>query len=77
MNQKQYIGNGKKKKDNWRKASICLDDLIKYVQDRAVQPANNGKTYINIDINDKQPDQWGNDLSISIDTYREDTRNAI
>jgi len=77
MNSKIYVGNGKKKKDNWLKASICLDDLMKYVSDRAVQQANNGKTYINLDINLKdQPDHFGNDVSISIDTYREDQRIA-
>ena len=78
MNSKQYIGNGTQKKSDWIKASICLDDIMKYVSDRAVQPANNGKTYINVDINLKdKPDQWGKDVAISIDTYREDTRNAI
>ena len=75
---KIYIGQGKKQNDTWFKSSICLDELIKYVSDRAVQPAKNGKTYINVNINIKdQLDQYGNDVSLVIDTYREDTRNAI
>ena len=61
-----YLGNGKKMKDNWRKSSICLSDIPKeHIFEYK------GKKYIKININDKeQADQFGKDLSISLDTFK-------
>ena len=61
-----YCGSGKKQNEKWLKASICLTDL----------PAEhifeyNGKKYLklNININD-QPNQFGKDVSLSVDTWK-------
>ena len=69
MEQKEkaiYIGNGKKQKDNWFKSSLCLTDI----------PAEhifeyNGKKYIKVNINVKdEADQYGKDVSITVDTWK-------
>lgn len=63
---KTYVGNGRKRNDKWLKASICLTDALQFGK----VSQKNGKTYVNIDINVKdQPDQYNNDVSISIDEY--------
>ena len=61
-----YIGNGKKQKDNWRKSSLCLSDIPKeHVFEY------NGKKYVKVNISDKdQPDQYGKDVSITVDTWK-------
>jgi hypothetical protein len=72
MEQKKvYIGNGKKKADNWLTSSICLSDI----------PAEhvfeyNGKKYLKVNINVKDaPDQYGKDVSISVDTYKPEAKS--
>ena len=65
-NKTVYIGNGKKQKDNWRKSSLCLTDIP---QEHIFE--YNGKKYIKVNINDKEaPDQYGKDVSISVDTWK-------
>jgi hypothetical protein len=65
-NKTVYIGNGKKQKDNWRKSSLCLTDIP---QEHIFE--YNGKKYIKVNINDKDtPDQYGKDVSISVDTWK-------
>ena len=61
-----YIGNGKKQKVNWRKSSLCLSDIPKeHVFEY------NGKKYVKVNISDKdQPDQYGKDVSITVDTWK-------
>jgi hypothetical protein len=65
--QKIYCGSGVSKNDGWSKISICLSDLPK----EYMTTAKNGKVYINLNINKKKEvDQYGKDLSVSVDTYK-------
>ena len=61
-----YIGNGKKQKDNWLKSSLCLTDIpSEHIFEY------NGKKYIKVNINVKdQPDEYGKDVSITVDTWK-------
>lgn len=68
-----YCGGGKKMKDNWRKASICLTDLP---QEHIFE--YNGKKYIKININDRdEPNQFGKDISVSIDTFKPEVKSEV
>jgi hypothetical protein len=59
------VGNGKKRKDNWLTATICLDKLQEHLYDY------NGKQYVNLNINIReQPDQYGKDVELSINEYK-------
>ena len=64
------IGNGKKQKDNWLKSSLCISDIPKeYTFDY------NGKTYVKVNINLKdEVDQYGKDVSITVDTWKPDSQ---
>lgn len=65
--QKIYVGSGQTKNEGWQKVSICLTDLPK----EFITTAKNGKKYINLNINKKkEADQYGKDLSVSVDTYK-------
>lgn len=65
--QKIYCGSGVSKNDGWSKISICLSDLPK----EFITTAKNGKKYINLNINKKKEvDQYGKDLSVSVDTWK-------
>ncbi|MEY3420095.1 MAG: hypothetical protein RIR48_375, partial [Bacteroidota bacterium] len=65
--QKIYCGSGQTKNDGWQKISICLSDLPK----EYITTAKNGKKYISLNINKKkEADQYGKDLSVSVDTYK-------
>lgn len=65
-----YIGNGKKQKDNWLKSSLCISDIPK---EHTFE--YNGKTYVKVNINVKdQPDQYGKDVSITVDTWKPDAQ---
>lgn len=66
MSDKVYLGNGKKQSATWLKSSICLSDIP---QEHTFE--YNGKKYVkvNININDT-PNQWGKDVSISLDTWQ-------
>ncbi len=61
-----YIGNGVRKGDTWLTSSLCLSDI----------PAEhmfefNGKKYIKVNINIKdEVDQYGKDVSITVDTWK-------
>lgn len=64
-NQKIRLGNGKKKNPTWLKASICIDDALQHAFEY------NGKKYIKVDINVfDQPNKYGKDVSITLDTYK-------
>ena len=64
---KIFCGSGTSKSDGWQKISICLSDLPK----EYMTTAKNGKVYINLNVNKKQqPDQYGKDLSVSVDTWK-------
>jgi hypothetical protein len=63
-----YIGNGKKQKDNWLKSSLCISDIPK---EHTFE--YNGKTYVKVNINVKdEVDQYGKDVSITVDTWKPD-----
>ncbi len=63
-----YIGNGKKQKDNWLKSSLCISDIPK---EHTFE--YNGKTYVKVNINVKdEADQYGKDVSITVDTWKPD-----
>jgi len=63
-----YIGNGKKQKDNWLKSSLCISDIPK---EHTFE--YNGKTYVKVNINVKdQLDQYGKDVSVTVDTWKPD-----
>jgi hypothetical protein len=65
--QKIYCGSGISKSDGWQKVSICLSDLPK----EHMTTAKNGKVYISLNINKKkEADQYGKDLSVSVDTWK-------
>jgi len=63
-----YCGRGKETKYGV-KLNVCLDELFAYAKDN-VQPAKNGKKYINLELNKlREPDQFGKTHSIKIDTW--------
>lgn len=65
-----YIGNGKKQKDNWLKSSLCISDIPK---EHTFE--YNGKTYVKVNINVKdEVDQYGKDVSITVDTWKPDAQ---
>ena len=65
-----YCGSGKAKDGKFGEffsISICLSDLPK----EHITEAKNGKKYINLNINrKKEPDQYGKDLSVQVDTWK-------
>lgn len=63
-----YCGSGKRQADNWIKATINPEAIDpEHIQEY------NGKKFIKLNINIKpEPDQYGKDVSISIDTWRPD-----
>jgi hypothetical protein len=72
MSEKIYVGSGKKSQDFARKISICLTDLPKeHIFEFK------GKKYIKLEVVDKkQPDQFGKDVSVSIDTWKPEPKAA-
>ena len=67
---KIYCGSGKKKAENWISASINLDKIKDHIQEY------NGSKFIRININIKPfADQYGKDVSISIDTWKPENKN--
>ena len=59
----------------WRiyKISICLSDLPK----EHITEAKNGKKYINLTVNKKkEADQYGKDLSVTVDTWKPGPKTA-
>jgi hypothetical protein len=69
-----YVGSGKTQQGKYGeffKVSICLSDLPK----EFITEAKNGKKYINLAINKKQqPDQYGKDLSVAVDTWKPEAK---
>ena len=63
---KIFVGNGKQVFDNLISVSLWLTDIP---QEHIFE--YNGKKYIKVNINDKDtPDQYGKDVSISVDTWK-------
>ena len=60
-----YVGSGKKMNDGWLKATINPTKLKDYIEEF------NGNKFIRLNINVKDaPDQYGKDVSISVDTWQ-------
>jgi hypothetical protein len=68
-----YCGNGQKKGDKWMKASICLskipsEHIFEY----------QGKKYVRVNINLRdQLDDYGNDVAISVDTWKPGQSDSV
>lgn len=60
-----YCGSGKKQNDSWLKCTINPDKIMDYIQ------TYEGNKFVKLNINIKEePDQYGKDVSISIDTWK-------
>ena len=61
-----YCGSGKKMKEDWIKTSLCLSNIPKeHIFDYQ------GKKYVKLNVNLKsEPDQYGKDVSVSVDTWK-------
>ena len=60
-----YCGSGKKQNDNWLKVTINPDKIKDYIQEYE------GNKFIKLNINVKpEPDQYGKDVSISVDQWK-------
>ena len=65
MENKIRLGSGKKRNDKWITASICLTDAETHAFEY------NGKKYVKVNINIfDQPNQYGKDVGITLDTYK-------
>ena len=63
-NKKTYCGSGKKQSETWMKATINVDKIKDHIQEFK------GSRFVKININLKEADQYGKDVSISIDTWK-------
>lgn len=74
--EKIYAGSGKTQSGQYGefyKVSICLTDIPK----EYVTTAKNGKEYVNLVVNKKkETDQYGKDLSVTVDTWKPDQSNT-
>lgn len=62
--QKIYVGKGKKRGDRWLSVTINPDKLAPHVKEYE------GTKYVKLNINIlERPDQYGKDVSITVDTY--------
>ena len=68
-----YIGNGQKKNETWMKASICLSKIPK---EHTFE--YDGRKYMKVNINIKDElDQYGNNVSISVDTWKPEKEGSV
>ena len=67
---KIYLGSGTKKSGNWFKATLKAEVL-----NTAHWEEYEGKKFlrININVND-EPDKYGKDISITLDTWKPDNK---
>jgi hypothetical protein len=74
--EKIYCGSGKTRSGQYGEfygISICLSDLPK----EHITTAKNGKKYINLTVSKKkEADQYGKDLSVSVDTFKPEAKQA-
>lgn len=62
---KIYCGSGKKKSDNWLSVTLNPEKFAEFVQEY------NGSKFIKLNINIlNEPDKFGKDVSITIDTWK-------
>lgn len=61
---KIYCGSGKKRNDTWLSITINPDKIKDYIQEY------NGSKFIKLNINLlNEPDKFGKDVQVSVDTY--------
>ena len=60
-----YCGSGKKMNDGWLKITVNPEKLRDHIEEF------NGSKYIRLNVNLKdEPDQYGKDVSVSVDTWK-------
>lgn len=68
---KIYCGSGKKKSDTWFQVTMNPEKFNEYIQEY------NGSKFIKLNINLKsEPDKYGKDIEITIDTWKPDASKA-
>lgn len=68
---KIYCGSGKKKSESWLQVSINPEKFSQYIQEF------NGNKFLKLNINIKnQPDQYGKDVEVTIDTWKPDSSKS-
>ena len=66
-----YCGGGKKQNETWFKVTINPDKIQDYIQEY------NGSKFVKLNVNIKpEPDQFGKDVSISVDTWNPNSGQA-
>lgn len=61
---KIYCGSGKKKSESWLQISINPEKFGQYIKEY------NGTKYLRLNVNIlNQPDQYGKDVQVTIDTW--------
>lgn len=67
---KIYCGSGKKKSESWLQISINPEKFGQYIKEY------NGTKYLKLNVNIlSQPDKYGKDISVSIDTWEPNSNN--
>lgn len=65
-----WCGSGKKQKENWLKITINPDKIKDHIQEF------NGNKFVKLNINIKdEADQYGKDVSVSVDTWQPPQEN--
>ena len=69
---KVYCGSGKKQNETWSKATINFDKIKDHVQEF------NGHKFVRVNINiNSEPNQYGKDVSITIDNWKPEQDNDL
>ena len=69
MSETIYCGSGKKQNDGWFKATINAKKFKEHIEEF------NGHEFVKVNINVKDtPDQYGKDVSITVDTWKPDNQ---
>ena len=64
-----YCGSGKKQNNKWLKVTINPDKIMDHIQ------TYEGNKLVKLNINIKEePDRFGKDVSITIDTWKKDDK---
>lgn len=67
MEKKNYVGSGKKMNDTWLTVSLNMDKVAQFIEEYK------GHKFVRLNINIKEEvDQFGKDVSISINDYKPD-----
>ena len=66
-----YCGSGKVMNEKWLKVTINPTKIVDYIQEF------NGNKFIKLNVNIKEEaDQYGKDVSISVDTWKPEEKQA-